>query len=103
MREIFKKILQENQALRVPAFVRRTSVSVPIQSGKIITLIGPRRSGKSTFFFQIFDQLIQEGIRAQQCFFINKEGSIVTLNSEKTIQKAGITIQVIPFAKWVNT
>ena len=56
MKEIFKKLILDFHKKGLPEFINR-DISIPLNSGKIITLIGPRRSGKTYISFQIMSSI----------------------------------------------
>src|SRR6185295_9660288 len=56
-------------------------VDLPVNSGKIITLIGPRRSGKSFCLLQTVKELLQNGIEKERIVFINFEDERLDLKT----------------------
>jgi len=56
MRSAFRDILQENEFAAPQAYFRR-ELDVPLLVGKALAVIGIRRSGKTTFLRQIWDDL----------------------------------------------
>jgi uncharacterized protein len=56
MKQIFKKLILDFHKQGLPKFINR-NLSIPLNSGKIITLIGPRRSGKTYISFQIMSSI----------------------------------------------
>lgn len=70
-KEIFKKIIVESESFS-PEFIRR-EVSLPTDLQKVITLYGPRRSGKTYLFYQIMQELLHEGVPSQKILYINFE------------------------------
>lgn len=38
---------------------RKRNITVPLDTGKIISIIGPRRAGKTYFLYQLVDELLQ--------------------------------------------
>ena len=72
MKEALKKIIQEFQEAERPHLVRRdrpVDLSVP----KTLSLVGPRRSGKTYFFFQLIGDLIAKGIAKEQIIYLDLE------------------------------
>jgi len=53
---IIKTLLKDFQASTLPPIITR-DYQIPIGSGKIITLIGARRSGQSFLLYQLVKQL----------------------------------------------
>lgn len=70
--EKLKYILQWWFEYQIPAFVERNGFERLLQTRLIPVLIGPRRSGKSTLFFQLISRL-RENIPAQNIVYINYE------------------------------
>lgn len=52
MKNLFKKIIREFHERGLPGIQTR-ELNVPIDSGKIVSIIGPRRAGKTYFLYQI--------------------------------------------------
>ena len=57
----------------MPAYYRRDFPMIPTETNKIITLIGPRRAGKSTFMYQLMDDLVRQQVPAKCIFYFNIE------------------------------
>lgn len=72
MKDLFKTILKDfHHSLPVKG-VKPRELQVPVRSGKIISLIGPRRSGKTFYFYHIINQLLEE-IPSEQIVYLNFE------------------------------
>ncbi len=56
-KEIIKTIIRESHTRILPAY-RPRSVSIPLDAGKIISIIGARRSGKTFLMYQLMDKLM---------------------------------------------
>ena len=56
---------------------------LPIDSGKIVTLMGVRRSGKTYLLFDLIDKLIKKGIPSKRIFYLNFEDERLKLNSRE--------------------
>ncbi len=72
MKEIFKRLIKEFHISALPELKRR-EVDIPLNTGKIISIIGPRRSGKTYLMFQWMNKLIENGIRKERILYINFE------------------------------
>ena len=48
---------------------------------EITIITGIRRSGKSTFMYQMIDQLLKEGVNPKQILFVNLEDKKLTNDS----------------------
>lgn len=80
-KEIIKTLIREFHNAELPQIIRRHK-EIPLKSGKIISLIGPRRSGKTYFLYQIMDTLIKEGINKRKILYINFEDERINLKAE---------------------
>ena len=70
MKETLKEIIVGNQN-SMPTEVKVRSWEIPMNTGKIITIPGVRRSGKSSHFFIAQNKLLQKGIRREKILFLN--------------------------------
>ncbi len=70
-KEAFKRVIVESQGLR-PEIVER-EVRLPTNLQKVITLYGPRRSGKTYLFYQTMRELEKAGVPAKKMLYINFE------------------------------
>ncbi len=57
MKNLFKQIILEFHERGLPEIKNRL-INVPVDSGKIVSIIGPRRAGKTYLFYQIASQLM---------------------------------------------
>lgn len=71
MRAAFKKIITDFQEQRIQGKVPR-DVEIPVDTGKIISLIGVRRSGKTSILLNIINML-REKIDPTRIVYINFE------------------------------
>jgi hypothetical protein len=72
MKEIISELISEfHQSEPVNSLER--DYDIPFNSGKIITLIGPRRSGKSFLFFNLIKKLLKKGVEKRQIIYLNFE------------------------------
>ena len=70
MLDLLKKmILDFREAELITGVPRRTEAAVV--SGKATVCIGPRRSGKSTFLFQLVRTLLDGGVRRDDILYLN--------------------------------
>ncbi len=72
MKEILKRIIKEFHLSNFPEFKER-DIEVPINTGKIISIIGPRRSGKTYLMFQVMNRLIVDGLEKEKILYVNFE------------------------------
>lgn len=81
-KEILKTIIRDFHVSPLPKLKRRT-LEVPLDSGKIITLIGVRRSGKTSYLFNVIEDLIGRGITLERILYINFEDERLDLKTEE--------------------
>jgi len=72
MKETLKRLIQEFQENELPQLVQR-NISLDLNVPKTITLIGPRRSGKTFLFYQLMKTLIAQGIPKERIMYLNFE------------------------------
>jgi uncharacterized protein len=70
MIEKLKEIILDFQELELPIGVLRRVDITPV-TGKATVCIGVRRSGKSTFMFQLIHRLIESGVHRQNILYLN--------------------------------
>jgi len=70
-KEIFKVLIKEFHESKVPIVLRRDLV-LPGRSKKIITIAGPRRAGKTFYFYQLINEIKQK-IPLERVLYINFE------------------------------
>jgi predicted AAA+ superfamily ATPase len=70
MVEMLKEIILDFQDVDLPTGVPRR-VAVSSMSGKATVCIGVRRSGKSTFMFQLMQKLLDTGVSRQNILYLN--------------------------------
>jgi predicted AAA+ superfamily ATPase len=79
MKQILKTIIKDFHTRPLPLFKPR-QLQVPLDIGKIITIIGPRRAGKTWYFFQMMATLEELGINREQCLYLNFEDERLEFN-----------------------
>ncbi len=72
MKQIIKTIIKDFHSRPLPSFKPR-QLEVPLDLGKITTIIGPRRAGKTWYFFQLMAGLEACGKKREQFLYINFE------------------------------
>src|SRR3972149_896266 len=88
-KEILKEIIRDFHVTPIPSLIER-DISIPFRSGKIITLVGARRSGKTYVLFGLMDKLVEAGIDFKNILYINFEDEriVLTLNELDLILRA---------------
>jgi predicted AAA+ superfamily ATPase len=72
MKELFIKIISSFHTTELPEIIPR-DVSIPVDSGAVIAVIGARRSGKTYVILDIIKKLIKSGISKKYIIYINFE------------------------------
>ena len=72
MKNLIKRIILDFHNRPYPSYKLRHAV-FPRGLEKIITIIGPRRAGKTYFLFQIMDKLEQQGVPRHHMLYLNFE------------------------------
>lgn len=70
--KILTQLIQDMHTKVFPLFQKR-ELAIPLDTEKIITLIGPRRSGKTSELLNIIQALFEQGIQKERIFYLNCE------------------------------
>ncbi len=81
-KETIKQILRDFHLTALPLLKRR-SLQVPLDTGKIITLVGVRRSGKTSLLFNVISDLLLKGVPITSILYINFEDERLELKTEE--------------------
>jgi len=81
MKSILKRIIKDFHVRWIPKYHPR-EIDVPSGIQKIITLVGPRRSGKTYMLFQTMDRLIKSGVSKEQILYLNFEDERIELDGQ---------------------
>jgi toxin FitB len=86
MRSVLKQVILDFHQSQVPDF-RRRDLKVPLGLDKIITIIGPRRAGKTYYLYQIMsdDDILMPAIILYEVYRILKR----EVGEEKALLAAG--------------
>ena len=84
MKTILKRILADFHQTPLPDF-RRRRLDVPLDLDKIITIIGPRRAGKTYYLYQIITDLEALDITRQQILYLNFEDERLNLDGQNDL------------------
>lgn len=71
MKEIFKKLIVDSQEREYKNIIKR-DYNIPTDSGKIVSLIGVRRSGKTFMLYSLIEQL-RKTVDRENIIYINFE------------------------------
>lgn len=78
-KDIIKQVIRQFQSAKLPEIVYR-SIDIPVNSLKIISLIGARRCGKTYLLFDIIKQLTKKDIPIENILYINFEDERLSFN-----------------------
>ncbi len=81
LKELVKQIIRTNQNTELPRITPR-ELSIPLDSGKIIALVGARRSGKTFVLYDIIRRLVEQGVSRKNILYINFEDERLNFNSQ---------------------
>ena len=70
MKQQLKSIIKESQAKNWTN-IKARAIKIPLDSGLIISLIGSRRSGKTSILFSLIQELRAKGIPNKNIVYIN--------------------------------
>ncbi len=70
--------------------VQQRRLETPLNTGKILTIIGPRRAGKTAYCFGLIRKLLESGRSAEQILYINFEDERL----DRTTQELDLIVQV---------
>ncbi len=81
MKQLIKEIILENQHMKIPMMVDRKH-EIPLDLSVIVSLVGPRRSGKSWLLYRTMLQLEQRGVSRKYMLFVNFEDERLMLQKQ---------------------
>lgn len=84
MKDQLKRIIADFHHTPLPDFKRR-SLEVPLDLGKIVTIVGPRRAGKTFYLFQLMSDLKTMGVNPQKMLYINFEDERLELEGQNDL------------------
>jgi hypothetical protein len=81
-KDIFKEIIRYFHYWK-PVEIRNRRISLPLNSGKIITVSGVRRSGKTFVLFDSILNLLKRGVKISEIIYINFEDERLEIKKEE--------------------
>ena len=81
MKSVLKTIIVESQEKK-RVEIQSRNIDIPIDTQLIISLIGPRRSGKTYLLHSVYQKLIEKGIPKNQLVYINFEDERLTMKTD---------------------
>ncbi len=73
-----RDILQEWHDFPIPGLIPRDADTAPFHSSRIVSIIGPRRAGKTWFCFQVMKELLEKGTPRDHIIYVNFEDERLT-------------------------
>ena len=80
-KDTVKEVIRDFHLESLPQ-TRPRDLKVPLNTGKIITLVGVRRAGKSYILYETIKDLIRRGIPKERILYINFEDERLEFNPE---------------------
>jgi len=77
-----KEIIRDFQTRILPP-VHKRILSLPFNTGKIITITGVRRSGKTYLMYDLIKKLVKNGIKIENIIYINFEDERLNLQTSE--------------------
>ena len=99
MKEVLKSIIADFHAAPIASVFMR-DLQVPVNSGKVISLIGPRRSGKSFYFLHLMMGLVRSGIKQERILYLNFEDERLQLRASHLDLVLQAYQELYPETKW---
>ena len=85
MRSVLKRVILDFHQSQLPDF-RRRDLKVPLGLDKIITIIGPRRAGKTYYLYQIMSDLMKQSLAERhQILYLNFEDERLDLEGDNDV------------------
>ena len=72
-KEAFKRLIAEEAQEPLPQVVPRIGLDMPKNTRKIVSIIGPRRCGKTYHLFGMMQDLLEAGVKRQAILYANFE------------------------------
>jgi len=72
-KETLKNVIAEFHETEIPEVIERKIVDVDINVRKIVSIIGPRRCGKTYYLYHLMKTLIHQGVEKKRLLYINFE------------------------------
>ncbi len=77
-RDILIRLIRDFQEKKLPEILKRDiSIDINTRLKRVITLVGPRRSGKSFLMFQLIEELLANKTEKNRILFINFENDLL--------------------------
>ncbi|MFP3293963.1 MAG: ATP-binding protein [Hydrogenobaculum sp.] len=80
-KDVFKQVIVEFHQWTLPKLLNR-NIELPLNTNKIISLIGPRRSGKTYVMFQTIKKLL-DSVPIERILYVNFEDERLDISSDE--------------------
>jgi len=80
-KDVFKQVMVEFHQGTLPKLLNR-NIELPLNTNKIISLIGPRRSGKTYVMFQTIKKLLNS-VPIEKILYVNFEDERLDISSDE--------------------
>jgi len=84
MKTILKRIIADFHQASLPVF-RYRDLEVPLNLEKIVTIIGPRRAGKTYYLYQIMGELEKQGVARSRMLYLNFEDERLAFDGDNDL------------------
>ena len=81
-KDLLKQIIKDFHLATLPVLKRRT-LQVPTDTGKIVTLVGVRRGGKTSYLFNLIEDLLAREVPMKAVLYVNFEDERLDLKTEE--------------------
>src|SRR4030065_394326 len=81
-KDILKGIIRDFH-IETPSGLFDRDIDVPLSSDKIISLVGVRRSGKTSFLFNLIEKLVNKGVDRKNILYLNFEDERLDLKTSE--------------------
>ena len=81
MKQILKRIIADFHRSHLPDF-RKRDLEVPLAMDRIVTIIGPRRAGKTYYLYQLISNLEEQGVARNRVLYLNFEDERLDLERD---------------------
>jgi uncharacterized protein len=99
MKQVIKDIIADFHSAPLERVTPR-ELELPVRSGKVISLIGPRRSGKSFYFLHLMKQLLDSGVKKANLLYLNFEDERLNLQASDLDLVLKAYHELYPDIKW---
>lgn len=84
MKALFKRIIADFHETSLPELTPR-ELEIPLEIEKPISIVGPRRAGKTFYLYQTISALEERGVDRRQIVYINFEDERLSLSGDNDV------------------